>query len=132
VHESGGQWTFRENAAPSAAADAPERLSLPLDEAMTNLARRAGSPRVILGIRPEDVTLASTPHAATAMTRIEAVETMGAETHLHAGTAAHRLIARLPSTDRYALGAALPLHLDPARLHLFDADSEQVLRAPSS
>ncbi len=132
ARESNGVWTFTENAPPPDQPDAPAALSIPLDEPLASLARTAGSPRVVLGIRPEDVSLATDARPAHCHPRIEAVETMGAETHLHASTASHRLIARLPADGRYAFGDKLPLHLEPGKIQLFDADSEQALRRPAS
>lgn len=127
VQEKRGTMIFTENAAPEECADTPPRLTLTLDERLSSLARTASSARVILGIRPEDIAFPTEIQPTNCETRIEAVETMGAETHLHAGTATHRLIARLPAEGRYNLGAHLALHLKPLKIQLFDADSEQLL-----
>ncbi len=129
VRKLAGTWTFIENAASGEAADSPPPLTLPLDDRLTDLAGAARSPQVILGIRPEHVGLDSRDSFPSCPIRIEAVETMGAETHVHASTTSHRLIARLPADGRYRLGETLSLTFNSAAIHLFDAATEKVLSA---
>ena len=71
-------------------------MKLKLEGRFASAALKAPSPKVILGLRPEDLTLANSDGATQIPAHIEAIETMGAETHLHTKTAAHSLIARLP------------------------------------
>ncbi len=126
VQENDEVW-FHENAAPDAATETPPSIGMKLEGRLASAARQAPSSKVILGIRPEDLTLAKSDGAASIPTHVEAIETMGAETHLHTKTAAHSLIARLPGHTRYRLGDAVVLEPNLANLHLFDAHSESAL-----
>jgi sn-glycerol 3-phosphate transport system ATP-binding protein len=79
---------------------------------------------VTLGIRPEHIALA--PAGETDLDiLIDLVEPLGADTLVHGrldGSDAE-LTARLPGNAPVAAGEALPVAVDRARLHLFDADS---------
>jgi len=81
------------------------------------------------GIRPEDVTLvaAGTPDAVTA--EVALVELLGAQAHLHLDAGQHRLIVVVPGGAAPGKGAVVHLHLDPARVHRFDAAGNAVPRA---
>ncbi|MCF3651697.1 ABC transporter ATP-binding protein [Synoicihabitans lomoniglobus] len=94
-----------------------------------DLAALAPHADVILGIRPEAIT--TEPHSGTARIEgtIELSEPMGAETHLHVRTAAHTVIARVHADARFNAGTSQPLFVDLAKLHAFDAATEQAIRA---
>jgi multiple sugar transport system ATP-binding protein len=81
--------------------------------------------RLFIGIRPEDVRLAS---AGVARMRIDAVESMGNETILHGVVGpAVRLTARAGPRDLPDVGSEHGIELDPSRVHLFDGESEERL-----
>jgi multiple sugar transport system ATP-binding protein len=85
---------------------------------------------VVGGIRPEAFRLAAQGQAAVTML-VDHVEYLGHETLVYGhvapapgrGEASEvlRLTARLPGMHEFAKGATLPLQLDPASIHLFDA-----------
>jgi multiple sugar transport system ATP-binding protein len=95
------------------------------------LARRAaphaGRP-VVLGFRPEHLTLAEGPGPVAVTLEADLVEPMGAETLLHLRAGGKILIARIKPMDRIARGDAVKIALDLAHAHLFDPVTEQVLR----
>jgi sn-glycerol 3-phosphate transport system ATP-binding protein len=78
--------------------------------------------RLILGIRPEHLTLAG--GIAPLSVTVELVEMLGADTIVHGrlrnGTL---LLARLPGSARTKPGERVPLGIDPARLHVFDQET---------
>ncbi len=86
--------------------------------------------RVTLGLRPEQISLQAQPGALRLRGEVEPVEPLGAEAivHLRVGDAA--LLARVPGMALHEIGEALDLHIAPAALHLFDADSGAALAAP--
>ncbi len=81
---------------------------------------------VLLGVRPEHLTLTSNGNAADLTLKITAVEILGADTLAHghptdASHAAGEIIARLPGSTHVEVGDSLPLAIDPGMAHLFDA-----------
>jgi multiple sugar transport system ATP-binding protein len=93
------------------------------------LAPYAGSGRpVILGVRPEDISIGDNGRTAPGNdsalpARIDLVEPTGNEALLYATAAGHDIAIR---TDRHTLpsvGAELTLLLDPRRAHFFDGES---------
>ena len=84
---------------------------------------------VILGVRPEDVSLATdggSPSPAWPLT-VDAVEPMGNETIVYLGTGDSELVARVPPRPVVAPGQTVGVLLPPDRLHFFDAESERSL-----
>lgn len=78
---------------------------------------------VVIGIRPEDMTIAG-PDAAIALDAVaEVVELTGPEVVITALCGPHRLRVALPPKDAPAEGEPFRLGLNPAALHLFDRES---------
>ncbi len=122
VSESGVQWFVAGEGAPF--------LRVALTSGLAALAAQATGPRVVLGIRPEDLHEASSAPAAWPRLagRVDVMEPLGAETYVYATVGTWSLIARLPPSVRHAAGSTVELALDPAKMHLFDAATECALR----
>jgi multiple sugar transport system ATP-binding protein len=89
--------------------------------------------RVIAGLRPEDLELAKDhagEHEARLRGGVEVVEYLGDEQLLHVDSGGVRLVAKLPSEPRARPGDQVELALPVAKLHVFDAESEQALPVP--
>jgi multiple sugar transport system ATP-binding protein len=79
---------------------------------------------VILGLRPEDVGPPG-EGLATLHARVELVSPLGSETHLEVRAAGEvPLTLRMPKEWRAREGDHIELGVVPARLHLFDRESE--------
>ncbi len=105
-------------------------VTLVLDESLAAKAAGHSGKTVVLGIRPENVTLPSpaSAHAATtAEVRIEVVEPMGSETFLYLNSGATAFIARVPPGGRYVMDQRIRVALDPGKARLFDAVTGQAL-----
>ncbi|HVU18574.1 MAG TPA: sn-glycerol-3-phosphate ABC transporter ATP-binding protein UgpC [Candidatus Didemnitutus sp.] len=101
-------------------ATSPIEFALPAP-----LAARAGSAtEVVLGLRPEDLVIGTTGAFSA---RVELSEPMGAETYLHLRTAGHALVARIAPGIHHSIGAIVSVSFDPAKAHLFDAATQQVI-----
>ncbi len=87
-------------------------------------AKRALPSRVVVGIRPEDVRLATPDEASAVRFEVAMSEPLGAETHLLLRDGDTRLRARVPGFDPRAPGTTLHVAIDPARVHLFEATPE--------
>ncbi|PTY04998.1 sugar ABC transporter ATP-binding protein [Opitutaceae bacterium EW11] len=104
-------------------------LTLKLPAGLAEAARSQAGKAVVVGLRPEAVTLAD-GRAASGEVRsfpVELVEPMGAETFLHVSTGAHRLVARLGSEAEVLHRGTVDLQLDLSRAHVFDAASGSTL-----
>jgi ABC-type sugar transport system ATPase subunit len=70
-----------------------------------------------VGVRPEHIRLGTDGARA----EVALVEPAGAETLVHLLVNGERVVARVPSDLRPALGDAVRVAVDPSRVHLFDA-----------
>jgi ABC-type sugar transport system ATPase subunit len=106
-------------------------LSLRLDAAAFRFdASQAATTRLVVGIRPEDVRWSrQRPDASWPRLRgaIEVIEPVGSETYVTVRVQEARLLARFPPRTALQLGEEVELGLDPARIHLFDANTERTL-----
>jgi multiple sugar transport system ATP-binding protein len=84
---------------------------------------------VTLGVRPEDVIVSSgaaaTGDSAGMRSRVDVVETLGAEQHLFlmADGSSHALLARVNSDFHAQIGDQVSATIDPGKLHVFDRES---------
>ncbi len=80
---------------------------------------------VTLGIRPEDIACGDGAGATQAAisTRVEVVETLGAEQHLVLNTGETSLLARVAPDFPATTGQQLDARLNLAKLHVFDRES---------
>jgi sn-glycerol 3-phosphate transport system ATP-binding protein/multiple sugar transport system ATP-binding protein len=86
-----------------------------------------GDRKVVIGVRPQDVTLVRDPKGAIDL-RVELVEGLGFESHVHGTLSSERgtpFVARIEGGDARAFsqGDRLSLEVDPGDVHLFDPDT---------
>jgi multiple sugar transport system ATP-binding protein len=107
-------------------------LRLALGDALSRKAAAHTGRPLVFGIRPEDVTdLGSAGEAGperTAEVQIDVVEPMGAETYLYLDTGANSFVARVRAAGRFDPNHRLKVSFDVEKAHLFDADTQQVLK----
>jgi sn-glycerol 3-phosphate transport system ATP-binding protein len=87
-----------------------------------------GNQLVMLGIRPEDLELGDNDDTARSLIT-KLVEHLGADTlvHGHFGDNQTDMTIRLAGIQSFEVGEALPMHIKPGKIHLFDAATEQRL-----
>jgi multiple sugar transport system ATP-binding protein len=89
---------------------------------------------VQVGIRPEDLSwrpAAGPDSTVTLNAEVDVVEPMGHEAYVTALCQGHSVISRFPPRSGVRTREQVELALNPARLHLFDADSgETILQRP--
>ena len=97
----------------------------PDDSIVRPLATHAGR-RVVLGVRPEDLSVvaAGAPATGVISARLDFVEQMGNEEFVHAVAGTTDLTARVAPMRLPEPGTEIHLRPDPGRLHFFDADTE--------
>lgn len=96
------------------------------------LAEEYAGKRVIMGVRPEDICEYEEAQAkgfADASVGIEkevtAREMLGAEVILYFEEQGENFAARLKLTNRSAVGEKVKLYFNPARIHVFDIETEE-------
>ncbi len=107
-------------------------VTVALDPAQARRLQSQIGKDVTLGVRPEDIYVASGPKPPTATIetslRLEVVEPMGNEIFLHAKGADQELTARVAPQAIPEAGQTVNLALDLAKLHFFDAEGRAVAR----
>jgi multiple sugar transport system ATP-binding protein len=81
---------------------------------------------VIVGVRPESWRI--DPEGSVTFV-VDVVEPIGAEVLAHGDAGAGALVVRLPGDHRAQSGDRIPLSVDPAKVHLFDPQTEDRLHA---
>jgi multiple sugar transport system ATP-binding protein len=103
------------------------RVKVPGDR-LERMRRYAGQ-RVILGVRPEDLRVASTTepldHAFDSV--VEVVEPLGAEILLDVRVGPSSIVVRVDPSVRVKVHEKVRLSLDPDRLHFFDVATEAAI-----
>lgn len=88
--------------------------------------------QVILGIRPEDIEDAAIvgddPQHAVIEADVDVTEPMGAEVFVYFSSGDNSFIARLDATTSAADGSKLKVGMNMNKIHLFDKDTELVIR----
>ena len=106
------------------------QASIPLNAEQARRFQGHGGTDVTLGVRPEDVYIASGPRPATATAelpvKLEVVEPMGNEIFLHARAPGHDLTARVAPQAVPDAGQEVRLALDLAKLHFFDGEGRRL------
>ena len=86
---------------------------------------------VILGIRPENIEVATADSSAVGRSRFPAKvdlrESLGHEALLHLTAGRHVVIARVTSTERFSTGQDVLARIDPDRVRLFDPGSNDAI-----
>jgi multiple sugar transport system ATP-binding protein len=103
----------------------------PLDDERFGVQLEPGR-AVTVGVRPHDFTVGDAV-TAVATLKVELVEALGFEAFAYGWLRASgpRIVVRLEASEarRVRPGSELPLHVDPARVHLFDPATGRALDA---
>src|SRR3954452_7722023 len=103
-----------------------------LEGDLADAVARLPAREIVVGIRPEDLRLASDAPASYS-TRlqgiVDVVEPLGSETYVVLTIAGQTLTARFPPRVSVSSGDAVEVALTPGHLHVFDAQTQQNIRA---
>jgi len=103
-------------------------LTLPLARNRADAIGNAGR-ALVLGLRPEAFRLADQPASADFKVNIRFVEPLGSDTLVFFRFGEAEVIARLPPLPHLKEGSEIALTIDPAKMHLFDAETERLIEA---
>ena len=101
-------------------------VSVPLPATWRSLVTTGNRRPIILGVRPEDVSLA--PGGIPA--RVDLVEPLGQELLIYASAGGQELTARMAPGVRAEVGTDIHLGFEPTGLHAFDPESGERLPTP--
>ena len=104
------------------------KIKLPASKNVDNCLDAYVDKEVIMGIRPEDVhneedLVAANPDGVVEA-NVEVTELMGAETYLYMNCEGQSINARVSPTSTAKPGDKITIALEPAKIHLFDKDTE--------
>jgi multiple sugar transport system ATP-binding protein len=104
-------------------------ITVPLtDGASKVVAEKCSGRKVIIGVRPEDVHLEpTTAENGVARAEVYAVEPLGDETLVNLQLGEEQVRTRLGPLVPYRPGDIVSVTLDPKKLHIFDAQTEQAI-----
>ena len=104
-------------------------LTIPLRGKLEPLAAKYVGKPIIFGIRPEHLSdQVSDPSHVPVTATVEISEPMGSESIVYFKSATGNLIARVPGEHLYHPGDQLTVQLNMEKVHLFDAETEKVIR----
>lgn len=83
---------------------------------------RAGD--VMVGLRPEHLSIATSPDGDGLTATVEVIEPLGAEAYIYLKGPKGDIVARVPEEDTPTVGQSLTLAADPVKIHLFDPKTE--------
>ena len=104
------------------------KIKLPASKNKDNVLDAYVGKEVIMGIRPEDVhneedLIAQFPDGIVEA-NVEVTELMGAETYLYMNCEEQTINARVSPTNTAKPGDRIKITLEPAKIHLFDKETE--------
>ena len=104
-------------------------LTIPLRGKLEPLAAKYVGKPIIFGIRPEHLSdQVNDPDHIPITATVEIAEPMGSESIVYFKSATGNLIARVPGEHVYHPGEQLTVQLNMDKVHLFDSQTEAVIR----
>ena len=123
--ESGKTWFVEDNGNGT-------QIKLELTDHLAAIGAAFLGKPIVFGVRPEDIAdaniIATPKESACSRAKVEVSEPMGAETFLYLDSGAHSFIAKVHSGDKYDINETVNLAFDMEKAHLFDPETEKVLR----
>jgi multiple sugar transport system ATP-binding protein len=105
---------------------------LELPQGLVNDAGKLGAKEVIVGIRPEHVTVTDADRGEGIAAEVVLVESLGADSYVHAALSGtdSSFVARTEGYDARKPGTNIRLRIDPQLVYGFDAETEERLGKP--
>ena len=104
------------------------KIKLPASKNKDNCLEAYVGKEVIMGIRPENVhnepELIEANKDGIVEADVEVTELMGAETYLYMNSEEQKITARVAPTNTAKPGDRIKITLEPAKIHLFDKETE--------
>jgi multiple sugar transport system ATP-binding protein len=102
---------------------------LPLPQEWDQKLRGSNGRQLVLGVRPEDLSVATiaaatdTPVAARVNATVNVVEPLGDEMFVYLSTGLYDLIAKVEAHHKVSVNQAVSVHIDLRKAHMFDPET---------
>ena len=87
----------------------------------------AETPEIVLGVRPEDLTITKRGQKNAIRAKIDIIELVGRELHVHLRVGGKSLVAITSPAQNLNVGKEVWLSLDEKQIHLFDKKSKKAI-----
>lgn len=104
-----------------------ENYFLKLPERMNDALSLYSDKEVVLGIRPENISLANNNQKSSLEMYIDIAEMTGSDYYLYGKLGSERIIANVPSNVEIKSDTVCSIVVDTERLHIFDKVSENLI-----
>ena len=121
--QSDGQWSVHLGGRPG--------ITVALSPALAAVAAKSGAAKVIVGVRPEHLSITGMASAGSLPAIVELAEPLGHQLLLHLRVGDEMLTVRCDAGAKPALGSVMYVAVPNERLHLFDAATGARLLAES-
>jgi multiple sugar transport system ATP-binding protein len=88
-----------------------------------------GADDLVMGIRPEDVEIATGAEEGSISTEVDVVEPVGSDNYIYVGIGSDDCTVRTPASVRPSEGDIVELKFDEDDLHVFDSNSGENILA---
>ena len=104
-----------------------EDVTFELASILADRANKAEGKKVVLGFRPESISLTPVTHGVKLLGEVEITEILGDTMNIYVTLGNNKLIIRTTPTDKYDIGDPIEFYIDQEYLHIFDAESENAI-----
>lgn len=109
-----------------------QQITLALNESQVESFRPQGTARVVLGLRPENITVSPVERDGWHRAPVYVTELMGSETFVILQAAGTKIIARAPADFRAEPDSLAWLEFDMTKAHWFDEAGRRLASVPSA
>ena len=100
-------------------------FTLPFDHKIKNLVTRVSDPKIVLGVRPEDIIIAHDKNKNAMEVKIEGIESLGSENIAYSTVGGNNLVFKLTPASRVKVGQKVKISFE--KIHLFDKSTENAI-----
>ena len=104
-------------------------FTISLNDKLAGIAGGYAGNRIVLGIRPENITQDSGDDGIAIEAKVDVCETTGSELYLYLYTGLSEFVAKVPTETRFSRGDSVRMKFDLSCAHFFDPETERVIVA---
>ena len=104
-----------------------ESFRYPVSQEFADAIKNRGGDKLVMGIRPENVTVETADTDGAVRTEVDVVEPIGSDNYIYVGIGSDDCTVRTPADLRPDEGSTIHLKFDEESIHIFDAETEESL-----
>lgn len=101
------------------------KYKLPIEA--EEMKERAETPEIVLGIRPEHISILKEKKENTIAAEVELIEPAGKELNVHLGVGEETLLVLADPKSEFEIGEEVWLSPEPDKIHVFDKKTEEAI-----